>query len=205
MQHLNEIQSDALRELGNIGAAHAATALSHMLNSAVAMTVPEIHLVGLEHLYSYIGDELSAIVAFQIQGDLGECGSIVLHMPERNARCMVALLTGTTEPAPQFSAMDTSAVLEVGNIMVSAFLDGTAGLLNILMLPSPPAFALDMPHAAIETILASQAIDVDEVVLFRTILSAQESAVQANLLLMPHPSMLQDILRALETLVTSHT
>jgi chemotaxis protein CheC len=204
MQHLNEIQTDALRELGNIGAAHAATALSRMLNSAVAMTVPEIYLVGLESLYSYIGDELSAIVAFQIQGDLGGCGSIVLHMPEPNARRMVALLTGIPVPAPQFSEMDTSAVLEVGNIMVSAFLDGTAGLLDILMLPSPPVFALDMPHAAIETILASQETDVDEVVLFRTVLSAQEQAIQANLLLMPHPSMLQDMLRALESLIASH-
>ncbi|MDD1674011.1 MAG: chemotaxis protein CheC [Methanomicrobiales archaeon] len=199
---LSEIQLDALRELGNIGAAHAATALSQLMNCSVEMSVPEIHLVDIASMYSYIGDDISAIVAFQIQGDLGNGGYIVLHMPEQTARRMTALLLGTPDNNNGvFSEMHTSTVIEIGNIMVSAFLDGTAGLLNILMLPSPPAFVLDMPHAAIDTILASQALDIDEVLIFRTELSTQDSMIRANILLLPHPLMLHDILHMLGVIV----
>ena len=97
--------------------------------------------------------------------------------------------------------MDTSAIIEIGNIMVSAFLDATAGLLNLVMLPSPPSFALDMPHAAIETILAQQNEDLNEVVLFRTELRSQDALITANLLLLPNPPMLRQILELLERLV----
>jgi len=204
MEQLTDAQCDALREMGNIGAAHAATVLSQMMNSNVEMSVPEIHLVDVSDLHSYIGDEVSAIVVFQITGDLGNGGFVVFQMPEPTARRMTAFVTGMQEGSPAFTDMDTSAILEIGNIMVSAFLDGTAGLLNILMLPSPPVFVMDMPHAAIETIISAQALDIDSVVIFRTELRSAEHEIHGNLLLLPNPLMLRDILNLLEKLIAPH-
>ncbi len=78
---LDIYQTDALNELGNIGAAHAATTLSQMLMSPVEMTVPEVLVVDIADVYQYIGDEISALVVFQIQGDLADGGYIVVSMP----------------------------------------------------------------------------------------------------------------------------
>ncbi|HZD43634.1 MAG TPA: chemotaxis protein CheC, partial [Methanomicrobiales archaeon] len=78
---LTSTQTDALRELGNIGAAHAATVLSQMLNSNIQMTVPEIRLVDISEIYNHLGDEVSALVVFQIQGELANGGFVILHMP----------------------------------------------------------------------------------------------------------------------------
>ena len=38
---LSSVQIDAMQELGNIGAAHAATTLSQMLSSAVEIVYPK--------------------------------------------------------------------------------------------------------------------------------------------------------------------
>jgi chemotaxis protein CheC len=193
-------QCDALRELGNIGAAHAATTLSQMLTTGIDMTVPDIQLVDIADIYHHVGDESSAMVVFQIQGEVSNGGYILLHLPQDSAVRLVNTLLGNTD-VPEGSEMDTSAIIEIGNIMVSAFLDATAGLLNMVMLPSPPQFAHDMPHAAIESILVQQNGDFNEVVLFRTELRSQDSLITANLLLLPNPPMLQEILQILERLV----
>ncbi|MDD1678263.1 MAG: chemotaxis protein CheC [Methanomicrobiales archaeon] len=193
-------QYDALRELGNIGAAHAATTLSQMLLSGIDMTVPEIQLLDIANIYQHVGDETSALIVFQIQGEVSNGGYILLHLPRASAIRLVNILLGNTDISAG-AEMDTSAIIEIGNIMVSAFLDATAGLLNLVMLPSPPSFALDMPHAAIETILAQQNEDLNEVVLFRTELRSQDALITANLLLLPNPPMLRQILELLERLV----
>jgi len=84
-------------------------------------------------------------------------------------------MLGMTDMDRDLTEMDQSALLEIGNIMVSAFLDGTADLLNIIMLPSPPNLVIDMPHAVIQSILASQEYnDINEVVIFRTELKSDE-------------------------------
>jgi chemotaxis protein CheC len=199
---LTAYQCDALRELGNIGAAHAATTLSQMLTTGIDMTVPEIQVVDISDVHRYVGDETSALVAFQIQGELSRGGYVLLHISQSSALHLVDTLLGISEVS-ESREMDISAIIEIGNIMVSAFLDATAGLLNIVMLPSPPQFTQDMPHAAIQTILAEQNEDIDEVVLFRTELSTQDALITANIMLLPNPPMLQDILHILEHLVAS--
>jgi chemotaxis protein CheY-P-specific phosphatase CheC len=98
--------------------------------------------------------------------------------------------------------MDESALLEIGNIMVSAFLDATATLLSIIMLPSPPSMIIDMPHAAFQTILAMQEFsEIDQVVIFRTELRSDQHKISSNLFLLPNKPMLDEILSMLENLM----
>lgn len=198
---LTEGQCDALRELGNIGAAHAATVLSQMLNCQVEMTVPEIQLVDVSRIYSFIGDEIAVLIAFQIQGELGNGGYILLHLPEKGALRLVNTLLGQGDGERAMDEMDRSTITEIGNIMVSSFLDATATLLGIVMLPSPPQLALDMPHAVIQTLLTGEGIDIDEIVLFRTELYSQERMISSNLMLLPNPPMLWEILGLLDGLL----
>ena len=44
LDQLNDMQFDVLREIGNIGAGNATTALSTMLNIKVDMSVPNVAL-----------------------------------------------------------------------------------------------------------------------------------------------------------------
>lgn len=200
---LTPIQKDALQEMGNIGAAHAATALSTMLMTSIEMNVPEIFIVDLSKVHEFISDDRAAMVLFQVSGDISTGGFLLLHVPIPSAIRLVNVMLGQTEMDREMSEMDQSALLEIGNIMVSAFLDGTAGLLDTVMLPSPPDLVIDMPHAALEVIIASQLSEgVNEVVLFRTELTSSEHSIESNIILLPNPPMLNDIIRMLENVLS---
>jgi chemotaxis protein CheY-P-specific phosphatase CheC len=199
---LTNTQTDALKELGNIGAAHAATTLSTMLMTPIEMNVPEIFIVDLARVHQYISDDPAAMVLFQINGDIAQGGYLLLHVPEESAIRLVNVMLGQQDHGREFNEMDRSALLEIGNIMVSAFLDGCAGLLNTIMLPSPPDMVIDMPHAALQSIIASQLAEgANEVVLFQTELKSAEHFIKSNILLLPNPPMLSDIIQRLERLM----
>jgi len=199
---LTHIQRDALQELGNIGAAHAATTLSTMLSANISMSVPEIKVIDISEIYKYVGDEIAALVLFQVNGEVKHGGYLLLYIPKTSVIRLTNAMLGLTDVNRELDEMDESALLEVGNIMVSAFLDGTAELLNIIMIPSPPQLVIDMPHAAIESIIASQDTeDIDEIVLFKTALTSDAHNIQSSIFLFPNHPMLEDILRRLEELL----
>lgn len=199
---LTHIQIDALQELGNIGAAHAATTLSTMLSANISMSVPDIKMIDISEIHKYVGDEIAALVLFQVNGEVKHGGYLLLYIPKTSVIRLTNAMLGLTEMNRELDEMDESALLEVGNIMVSAFLDGTAELLNIIMLPSPPQLVIDMPHAAIESIIASQeAQDINEVVLFKTELISDAHNIQSSIFLFPNNPMLEDIIRRLEEIL----
>ena len=157
-----------MQELGNIGAAHAATTLSQMLGSTIEMSVPAIKVIDLSQLGDYMGEESAAMVAFELQGDIPHGGYVLFYITRESAIRMTNTMLGMTETNRTLSEMDESALLEVGNIMVSAFLDATAELLGFVMLPSPPALTIDMAHAAMQSLIAQMQEETNEVLLFST-------------------------------------
>ena len=200
---LDLFQADALRELGNIGAAHAATSLSQMLMSPIDMTVPEVQVVDIADMHNYIGNEIAAIVVFQIQGEVADGGYIVVSMPQETVIRLTNLMLGTTGVDREINEMDQSAAIEIGNIMISAFLDATAELLEIVMLPSPPALAIDMAHAAFESIIAQMAGDVNDILIFNPELTSEAPPIYGGIYMLPKPVLMQQLFTLLDDLMTS--
>jgi chemotaxis protein CheC len=200
---LSTIQADAIQELGNIGAAHAATTLSQMLGSTIEMSVPAVTVVDLSHLADYMGEESAAMVAFELQGDIAHGGYILFYITRESAIRMTNTILGLTETNRPLSEMDKSALLEVGNIMVSAFLDATAELLGFVMLPSPPALTIDMAHAAMQSLIAQMQEETNEVLLFSTELFCEEYKVDSDIIMMPERSTLNKIIELLENMMKS--
>jgi len=199
---LNSQQSDALRELGNIGAAHAATTLSTMLMTNIEMEVPEIYVVDIGKIHEHVSEEPAALVVFQITGEVSGGGYVLLHIPKNSVIRLTNAMLGMTDLERELTEMDQSALLEIGNIMVSAFLDAAATLLSIVMLPSPPSLVIDMPIAAFESILAAQEYaQIDQVVIFRTELYSDQYKIASNLFLLPNKPMLDEIIGMLENLM----
>ena len=198
---LSTIQADAIQELGNIGAAHAATTLSQMLGSTIEMSEPAVTVVDLSHLADYMGEESAAMVAFELQGDIAHGGYILFYITRESAVRMTNTMLGLTETNRPLSEMDESALLEVGNIMVSAFLDATAELLGFVMLPSPPSLTIDMAHAAMQSLIAQMQEETNEVLLFSTELFCEEYKVDSDIIMMPERSTLNKIIELLENMM----
>ncbi|MGB8308571.1 MAG: chemotaxis protein CheC [Methanoregula sp.] len=198
---LSTVQIDAIQELGNIGAAHAATTLSQILMSPVEMNVPKVQVIDLTQLGNYIGAESAALVVFELQGEIQHGGYIVFYISRQSAVRLTNTMLGLTDLDRPLNEMDDSALLEIGNIMASAFLDATAELLGIVMLPSPPVLTIDMAHAAMQTLIAQLNEEVDEVMLFSTELSCEEQKIESDIILLPEIATLHTMTELLEKLM----
>lgn len=199
---LNDNQKDALRELGNIGASHAATTLSTMLNTPIMLNVPEISIVDMDVINQQIEQSTSAMVIFTMEGQMAKAGYVILHVPQESVIQMTSIMLGLPiEPDRPLNEMDESAINEIGNIMVSAFLDGTAELLGIIMLPSPPRTIFDLPKNVFDLVIQESNILYDNVVFFKTELICDEHELNLNIFMLPNPPVLLDIVRMLEKII----
>lgn len=149
--NLDEIDAtyyDILRELGNIGAGNATTALSTMLNRKIDMSVPQVGLLPFANLTDMIGSEETLLVGIllQIEGDID--GMIMFLMHEESAHHIVNALMGTqNEVVGAFNEMELSALHEIGNIITGAYLSSLAALTNMKILASVPSMSIDMAGA----------------------------------------------------------
>jgi chemotaxis protein CheC len=198
---LSAVQADAIQELGNIGAAHAATTLSQMVGSTVQMSVPGIKAIDIAELGNFMGEESAALVVFELQGDIPHGGFVIFYITRESAIRLTNTMLGLTDMNRPMNEMDESALLEVGNIMVSAFLDATAELLGFVMLPSPPSMTIDMAHAAMSTLIAGMGEEIDEVLLFSTELTCAEHKIDSDIIMMPETKTLARIVELLENMM----
>jgi chemotaxis protein CheC len=197
------VQTDALRELANIGAAHSATTLSQMLNTNIGMSVPEINVIDIADVSNFLTDEITTLVVFELQGDIPHGGFLILHFPRDSAIRTANTLLGRPETQNPLDEMDQSAILEVGNIMISAFLSATSDLLGFIMLPSPPVLVIDMAHAAIESLIAQMIVEVDDVILFRVSLVSEDNKIAGNILIFLEVTTLRKVAERLEEIMVA--
>ncbi len=149
---LKESQLDAMREVANIGAGHAATALSQMTNRTIMITVPRVNIRPLEDACHTVGspDEVTAAILMHMMGDL--TGRALLLFPQRSARTLCDFLLrreiGTTQ---EFGEMEQSALKEAGNILASAYLNALSDFMGMMLVPSVPSLVIDLSGAVLTT------------------------------------------------------
>ena len=198
LRSLKAIQLDALREVANIGAGHAATALSQMVGETIMISVPRINIARLEDVPPQVGepDQPVAAVLMHMLGDL--TGRTLLVFPRRTAIRLAELLLRRSAPAEEFSEMQQSAIKEAGNILSSAYMNALADFMGMMLLPSPPSLAIDMSTAVLTTAYLQFGSDKDYVFCveseFR--LSDIGERLSGYFLLLPDAASLQAILRA---------
>lgn len=150
-QKLTAVERDALREVANIGAGHAATALSQMTGRKIMIDVPEVSVRRLEEATDLIGspETIVAAILMHMMGDM--TGRTLLVLPEDCARSLCTILLRTAEPGLGFSEMQRSTLMETGNILCSAYLNALSDFMGMMLLPSVPALVVDQAGAVLTT------------------------------------------------------
>lgn len=195
------MQLEALKELANMGSAHAATSLSQIIGSSVNMTVPDVSLLDISDLGTVMGDEVATMVVFELQGDLPHGGFLLLHFSRESASKMAAVMCGVSSCDSPMSELMKSALVEAGNIMVSSFLNASSELLGIMMLPSPPYLVTDILHATVQSLVVGMGVDLDDILVFRIQLTSPEYRIEGNIVLLIEESTLQKVAEILESMV----
>lgn len=160
---------DVLREIGNIGAGNATTALAQLLQCKVDMKVPQVRLLDFQEVGAAMGGEeqIMAGVYLLVEGDI--TGSMMFLLEEKAAHCLVAkLMQMEMNTEGEFTEMELSALKEIGNIIVASYLNSLSVLTNMTIVPSVPDLSIDMAGA----ILSVPAIEFgaigDEILLIQT-------------------------------------
>ena len=200
---LKENQLDALRETANIGAGHAATALSQMTGGTIMITVPTITIAALEDVPSQIVDseEPIAAVLMHMMGDL--TGRTLLVFPRPTAlRLAQLMLRRPTREDAEFGELEQSAIKEAGNILSGAYLNALSELMGLMLLPSPPSLAVDMSAAVLTTAHLQFGTDRDTVFAVETqfYLKGTHEVLRGFFLLLPDAASVPVLLRAIRVI-----
>lgn len=197
---LKTIQMDALRETANIGAGHAATALSQMTSTTIMISVPAISVASTEDLPAQFSpdEEPVAAVLMHMLGDL--TGRTLLVFPRPTVMRLVELMLRRPVGSSQtMGEMECSAIKEAGNILSGAYMNALSDFLGMLLLPSPPTLVMDMSTAVLTSAFGEFSSDPESVLCVESefLLTELQQTLRGYFLLLPDPASLQVMLRAL--------
>ena len=209
MASFTERQLDAIKEVGNIGTGNAATALSGLLSRMIHMDVPETELVSIYELADHYGDPMQIVGAVFVRSLGGFQCSLIFIQNEEDAKLMVELLLkqqfGTFSPVDEIpQEMTDSALTEVGNIVLSSFLNAINLLLGTKHQISVPGVAHDMLSSILDVVASIYGQMGETALLVNTELRAEGleegRKISGHIILIPDPDSLELLLRKLKVL-----
>lgn len=148
LEKVSENYGDVLKEIGNIGAGNAMTALSQMLQCKVDMQVPQVKLLDFAEVGEIMGGEEQIMVGvfLGVEGDI--TGSMMFLVEQASAKHLInKIMMGMAPEGDEFTEMELSAMKEVGNIITGAYLNSLSSLTNLKIFPTPPQLTVDMASA----------------------------------------------------------
>ena len=195
---LNSLELDTLREVGSIGTGNAATALSQMLGCEVRIMLPEVRIMEYNEALDWIGgpEEITAGVLVKLSGQIN---GIMLSVQQLDFINLVlsSMLQQTIKDYSQLQEMESSVLVEVGNIMISTFINALSGLAGIDVKLTVPAFTVDMQGAILAVPMAEYGGQSDYIMTIGGDFVYRNEKVPCRLLLSPDIRSLNSLLRKL--------
>ena len=198
---LNGLELDTLREIGSIGTGNAANALSSMLGCKVTIEVPEVKIMGYNEAIDWIGgpETVTAGVLARLEGEINGIILSIQHMEFINL-VLQHMIGNGVENYQYLTELEISALLEVGNIMISAFANAMAGLTDMKIRLTVPAFAVDMQGAIIAVPMAEFGGQSDYIMTIGADFICNGRKVPCRILLSPDVRSLNFLLKKLGVL-----
>ena len=195
---LSSLELDTLREVGSIGTGNAATALSQMLNKEIRITLPEVRIMEYNEAIEWIGgpEEVTAGILVKLGGQIN---GIVLSVQQLEFVNLVleSMMENGVEDYSQLTDIESSALIEVGNIMISTFITALSGLAGIDVQLTVPALAVDMQGAILAVPMAEYGGQSDYIMTIGGNFMCDDKQVPCRLLLSPDIRSLNFLLRKL--------
>lgn len=168
LSEMSDQYFDVLKEIGNIGAGNATTALAQLIGTKVDMTVPQVRLMEFQELGTTMGGEDQIVVGIYlvVEGDIN--GSIIFMMEKQSVNAVIKKLMGAECDVDALSEMEESAIKELGNIITGAYLNSISTLTGLTIYPSVPALAVDMAGAILSVPAIEFGVIGDKMLLIQT-------------------------------------
>ncbi len=208
LEEINQKYPDVLREIGNIGAGNATTAIASMLSLRMNMSVPSVEFLPVEEMSTALGSEDAVIAGIMlgVDGDIGGSMMFLLDMPSAKnlANHMMGMMGGPPIQEEYFldeekSMMARSAIQEIGNIIAGAYLNAIASMTNLTITPTPPFVAFDTAASILSVPAIIFGSEGDNALLIRTEIDDEQmdERIRGYYFLMPEGNSYQKIFAGL--------
>ena len=197
MKHL-----DVFKEIGNIGAGNAASALAGLLSRRISMSVPDASVVPFNSMINVLDgpETLVAGMLVDFSGDLS--GYILLLLRMQDAMAMVS--QALEQPIRDTEAIDFSlndmerdTLVEIANILVGSFLSAISTMSGLRVMPSVPQIAVDMLGALISIATIEYGRIGDTVLFLKTQFNDPSEEIAGHFFLIPDYNSYKILLNAL--------
>lgn len=204
MNKITSFHLDVLKEIGNIGAAHAATALSALLNTKIDMTVPSVEMVTFDEMVERGGGAEKVVAGTYLQIDGDAQGGMFFILPIEQANRFIRRLIHDANfdlQQQENRELGISAMQELGNILSGSYLSALSDFTSLKIYPTPPELSVDMFGAIISFGLIELSQVSDHVIVIDTTIFEEsmkmDEKVNGHFFLLPNPESFKTIFRAL--------
>ncbi len=195
---LSSLELDTLKEIGSIGAGNAATALSSLIGKQIRIKDPEVRIMGYNETIEWIGgpEEITAGVLVKMSGQINGIMLSVQQIEFVNL-ILESMLGKGVEDYFGLHEMETSALIEVGNILISTFINAISSLAGVQIELTVPAFTVDMQGAIMAVPMAVYGGQSDYLMTIGGHFVCDGKEIPCRLLLSPDIRSLNVLLRKL--------
>ena len=203
VRDLQMLQIDALKEVGNIGGGHAATALSQLVGRKTMVKVPSVYVIPLEEISSLVGPSEDAVGVGILMHLLGDAtGKIIIVFDREDATLLASLMLDTDlDDIKVIGETEQSALKELGNILTGAYLSALGDFMGLILLPSVPTLTIDMLGAILSSVCLEFGDVRDYVICIETefeFADESQTVVKGYFFLLPPMESLQTMLEAIQ-------
>ncbi|MXP78877.1 chemotaxis protein CheC [Lachnospiraceae bacterium WCA-9-b2] len=197
-EEMNELEIDILKEIGSIGGGNAATALSSMMNAKVNMSLPKVEILDFNEALVNVGDPEEVVAAILVEMS-GELGGIMLFIltKEFSDEILLRMLGKTKEDFFELEEIDSSVLMEIGNIVISSYITAMASLVNMSVELSVPQLAVNMLGGIMSVPIAMMGQHSDRIMMITGKFKIDGKALNSNMLLLPDVESLNVLMKKL--------
>jgi len=197
-EDLNALQLDAIREVASIGAGNAATALSDLLSQPVKIDVPKVSLMEFDQAVEILGGPEKIACGIMVVLS-GEMNGIMLYLQELDFINVVlkSVLNEAVGDYDQLTELETSALVEVGNIGISSYMNSLASFVGMKIRLSVPSLCINMAGAIITVPMTAMGYESNKILMLDGNFKCGGKQVSSKLLLVPDVASLTELLNRL--------
>lgn len=204
---LTPVEETVLSHTFAHGLMRAGLALAEMTGHEIIVAAPDVRRCSPADVIAMAGgpDKVVVGIYLGIGGSLS--GHALLMLPPDGARRLARiLLEGVVVPAGDgappgdpfvLDPLEISALQEVGNVTISAFLNELGMHLHEPVLPSVPQAVVEMAGAILDAVLVDLSLEANQVLAARAAFIEGYDAIEGTLLVLPRPESLGALLEAL--------
>lgn len=195
-EDMNSTELDIMKEIGSIGSGNAATALSSILSAKVCMDIPQVSILGFNEAVLRLGNPEEVVAAILVEMSHDIHGIMLFILRTDFAEEILKQMIGKEEEdLSNISEMGQSALMEIGNIMVSSYVNALSQLANVDIQLSVPQMAVNMLGGILSLPMAVFGVESDEIMIIEGKFTMNEREVSGDILLLPDVKSLNVLMK----------